>query len=134
MLDVPPAQRAADSALVLLFLAVARQHDVSRGECGTRARECGVSAQCRLKKLDRAAQVGLATAFPDGLSLQIEFVRLDVLRRCFFALSQLLFFRRKLDLQPVDDGLRDFVLYRENVFELAVVRFGPEMETRSRCR
>jgi len=56
---------------------------------------------------------------------EIVGVRLDVVRRCLR--DRLLFLRQQLDLQLLDDRMRDFVLDREDVREVAVVAVGPDV-------
>src|SRR6185295_6509294 len=80
---------------------------------------------------DRFAAARIANVAGDVVLArhQVELVRLGVggpaLLDCFFLLGQ------KFQLQCRNDRLRDFVLQRENVVELAIVALGPHMTARS---
>ncbi len=56
---------------------------------------------------------------------QVQVVGLQVGRAAL--LDRLLFFRQQLQLQGLDDCLRNLVLQREDVVQVAVVAFGPEV-------
>src|SRR5437879_11972342 len=68
---------------------------------------------------------GVGPLIPGEAALEIEVVRLEIGRgpRPEHAIGA----RAQLDLQRRDDGARDVLLHGEHVFQLAIVRLGPQL-------
>src|SRR3954454_8944027 len=100
------------------------------GEQRPRFRIIGIEADRALGGSDYdlvAPDVAIIAGNPQLPREQIEVVCIDVVGAPL--LKRLLLGRQELDLQRVDDGLRDFVLDREDVSKLAVVALRPDMLT-----
>src|SRR5262249_30633448 len=61
---------------------------------------------------------------------EIELIGLGVMSRA--ALDRLLLGRKQSDLERRDDGLRDFVLHRKDVFQFAVIALSPDVAVLAR--
>ena len=115
--------------LVSLLLGVAGHDHVGRRERGVRTGERRVAREGRLVELDRTLQVFLTALLPDRATLQVQLVGFNVLSGRTRALRELLVLRCELDAQLADDRTGDLVLHLEDIRELAVVGFRPEMKT-----
>ena len=107
------------------------QSRIAIGDPGIGARIVGIEISRPGEEASRQLQGSFGARVEKLAPSEIVGIGLDIRgRRLFY---RLLLFRQQLDLELVDDRVRDFVLDRENVGQVAVVAIGPEMRPVS-CR
>ncbi len=81
----------------------------------------GVELDGLLKALDGQSHGRRRSLMPVVTSLQVQLIRLRVLRRSFYITAQ-------PHLEPVRDRPGDLILYLEEVLHLTIVALRPQME------